>query len=159
MHSNDAVGLSVRTTPCSLISRLTSSSTTAWGSTRRASSRLAPSDGPTLARRFQLRGDGRRHGIVVRDYFNTKPTPGTYLAARHNIGANTSSATFDNPFLAFSPPTRRARYTPVTSTRSNGRIVPNLVVVKVGAQGKVSLYNHDGAAHVTADVAGRFTSD
>ena len=34
---------------------------------------------------------------------------------------------------------------------------PNLVVVKVGAGGKVNLYNAVGAAHLLADVAGYFT--
>jgi hypothetical protein len=35
-----------------------------------------------------------------------------------------------------------------------GQTVPNLVVVKVGAGGKVSLYNYAGTAHVIADVSG-----
>ncbi|CAA9246502.1 MAG: hypothetical protein AVDCRST_MAG10-1986 [uncultured Acidimicrobiales bacterium] len=36
-----------------------------------------------------------------------------------------------------------------------GRTVPNLVVVKVGAEGKVSLYNGSGGAvHLVADIAG-----
>ena len=35
-----------------------------------------------------------------------------------------------------------------------GQTVPNLVVAKVGAGGKVSLFNFQGAAHVVADVAG-----
>ena len=164
------------------------------------------------------------------DYFNTKPAPGTYLATRHNIGANASWASFDNPFLAFSVPTRRARYTAVTPMRildtrvgtgapaarigpgatvdlqvtgaggvpdtgvtavvmnvtavdptatsfltawpagegrplasalnyAPGDVVPNLVMVKVGAGGRVSLYNHAGATHVAADVAGWYGDD
>ena len=40
-----------------------------------------------------------------------------------------------------------------------GQTVPNLVVVKVGANGRVSLYNHAGAAHVAADVAGWFNAE
>ena len=35
-----------------------------------------------------------------------------------------------------------------------GQTVPNLVVVKVGAGGKVSLYNYAGTTHVIADVSG-----
>jgi hypothetical protein len=35
-----------------------------------------------------------------------------------------------------------------------GQTVPNLVVVKVGAGGKVSLYNNAGSTHVIADVSG-----
>ncbi len=37
---------------------------------------------------------------------------------------------------------------------SAGQTVPNLVVVKVGAGGKVSLYNSSGSTHVIADVSG-----
>ena len=36
--------------------------------------------------------------------------------------------------------------------------VPNLVVVEVGASGRVSLYNYSGSAHVVADVAGWYSS-
>jgi hypothetical protein len=37
-----------------------------------------------------------------------------------------------------------------------GQTVPNLVVVKVGAGGKVNLYSSGGPVHVIADVAGYF---
>ena len=40
-----------------------------------------------------------------------------------------------------------------------GQTVPNLVVVKVGAGGKVDLFNYAGAAHVVADVAGWYGDD
>ena len=39
---------------------------------------------------------------------------------------------------------------------STGQVVPNLVVVKVGAGGKVSLFNAAGAVNVLADVVGWF---
>ncbi|WP_431679699.1 S53 family peptidase [Kitasatospora sp. KL5] len=43
---------------------------------------------------------------------------------------------------------------------TNGQTVPNLVVVPVGADGKVTFYNGmDGAVNVLADVFGYFTSD
>lgn len=35
-----------------------------------------------------------------------------------------------------------------------GQTVPNLVIVKVGTAGRVSLYNADGTAHLLADVSG-----
>jgi hypothetical protein len=35
-----------------------------------------------------------------------------------------------------------------------GQTVPNLVVVRVGLGGKISLYNHDGTVDLVADVAG-----
>ncbi|HUQ62427.1 MAG TPA: VCBS repeat-containing protein [Acidimicrobiales bacterium] len=40
-----------------------------------------------------------------------------------------------------------------------GQTVPNLVVVKVGAGGKVNLFNSSGSTHVIADVAGWFGTD
>ena len=39
----------------------------------------------------------------------------------------------------------------------SGQTVPNLVVVKVGAGGKISLYNAAGSTHVVADVAGWYS--
>jgi parallel beta-helix repeat protein len=39
---------------------------------------------------------------------------------------------------------------------SAGQTVPNLVMVKVGGDGRVSLYNHSGSVHVVVDVAGWF---
>jgi hypothetical protein len=35
-----------------------------------------------------------------------------------------------------------------------GQVVPNLVVARVGAGGKVSLYNNSGSVNLIADVAG-----
>ncbi|MFF0748055.1 hypothetical protein [Streptomyces sp. NPDC004267] len=40
-----------------------------------------------------------------------------------------------------------------------GQTIPNLVVVPVSADGKVSFYNHSGAVDLLADVAGYFTTD
>jgi hypothetical protein len=40
-----------------------------------------------------------------------------------------------------------------------GQTVPNLVVVKVGAGGRISLYNLAGTTHLIADVAGWFGAD
>ncbi len=39
-----------------------------------------------------------------------------------------------------------------------GQDVPNLVIAKVGADGKLSMYNNAGTAHVVADVVGWFPS-
>lgn len=40
----------------------------------------------------------------------------------------------------------------------NGRAVPNLIVARVGTNGRVSIYNHLGTTHVLADVQGWYTS-
>ncbi len=39
-----------------------------------------------------------------------------------------------------------------------GQTVPNLVVAKLGPDGKVSVYNNSGSAHLILDVSGWFTS-
>jgi len=51
-------------------------------------------------------------------------------------------------------PTGDARPLASNLNFSTLRTVPNLVVVKVGAGGRVSLYNGGGATHLVADVAG-----
>lgn len=38
----------------------------------------------------------------------------------------------------------------------NGDIIANLVIVKIGTDGRVNLYNHRGSTHVAADVVGYF---
>jgi hypothetical protein len=40
-----------------------------------------------------------------------------------------------------------------------GETIPNLVVVPVGANGKVDIYNHVGNTHALADVEGYFTNN
>ncbi|MET9952983.1 hypothetical protein ABZ135_15710 [Streptomyces sp. NPDC006339] len=40
-----------------------------------------------------------------------------------------------------------------------GRTIPNLVVVPVSADGKVTFYNHSGSVDLLADVAGYYTTD
>jgi hypothetical protein len=41
---------------------------------------------------------------------------------------------------------------------SRGQIKPNMVIVPVGADGKIRIYNHAGSAHVAVDVAGYLTT-
>ena len=41
---------------------------------------------------------------------------------------------------------------------SRGQIKPNMVIVPVGADGKIRLYNHAGSAHVAVDVVGYLTT-
>ena len=51
-------------------------------------------------------------------------------------------------------PTGEARPLASNLNFTAGQTVPNLVVVKVGAGGKVSLYNYAGTTHLIADVSG-----
>ena len=40
-----------------------------------------------------------------------------------------------------------------------GQTVPNMVLARVGAEGRISIYNNTGAAHVVADVIGAFADN
>ena len=49
------------------------------------------------------------------------------------------------------------RPTPASLTFATGKAVPNLVVVKPGALGKVAVFNSAGSSHVVIDVAGWYS--
>jgi hypothetical protein len=55
-------------------------------------------------------------------------------------------------------PTGEARPLASNLNFTAGQTVPNLVAVKVGAGGKVSLYNYAGTTHVIADVSGWYSA-
>jgi hypothetical protein len=55
-------------------------------------------------------------------------------------------------------PTGAARPTTANLNFTPGQTVPNLVVIKVGAGGKVSLFNNAGSAHLIADVTGWYST-
>ena len=96
--------------------------------------------GPGATLRLQVTGTGGvpASGIsaVAMNVTVTEPTATSYLTA--------SPAGETRPLAA------NAVYGP-------GQTVSNLVIVKVGADGKVDLFNLAGSAHVVADVAGWFS--
>jgi hypothetical protein len=101
----------------------------------------APRVGPNASVDLQVTGRGgvpAGASAVVLNVTVTEPTTTSYLTAW---------------------PTGRSR--PLASNLNfvAGQTVPNLVVVKVGDNGMVSLYNSAGTAHVIADVAGWFGGD
>lgn len=61
-----------------------------------------------------------------------------------------------NTYLSVVPDAIRPGSPPGTSNLnlSKGQVKPNMVIVPVGADGKVRLYNNTGTAHVVVDVAG-----
>ena len=95
--------------------------------------KLGPASG--LALQVTGRGGVPAAGVsaVVLNVTVTEPTTASWLTA-YPAGASRPNASNLN-FVA-------------------GQTVPNLVVVKVGDMGKVTLYNSTGATHVVADVAG-----
>jgi hypothetical protein len=78
------------------------------------------------------------------------------------VGAVALNVTVDQPtstgFIATYP---SGETRPLASTHNftPGLTVANLVLAKVGAGGKVSLYNSSGATHLIADVIGYFSSN
>jgi hypothetical protein len=95
--------------------------------------------GPDSTLELQVTGQGGipATGVsaVVLNVTVTQPTAPSYLTAW--------------PSGASRPLAANLNYLP-------GQTVPNLVVVKVGELGKISLYNAAGTTHVVADVAGWF---
>jgi hypothetical protein len=97
--------------------------------------KLGPSG--TLGLQVTGRGGVPASGVsaVVLNVTVTEPTAGSYLTAW---------------------PAGQGRPLASNLNYGAGQTVPNLVVVKVGAGGVVNLFNHVGATHVIADVAGWF---
>jgi hypothetical protein len=94
--------------------------------------------GRTIDVQFVGRGGVPPSGAaaVVFNLTGTQPTASTYVAAY---------------------PTGEPR--PVASNLNlvSGQTAPNLVIAKLGASGRVSLFNKSGATHLLADVLGWFT--
>ena len=82
----------------------------------------------------------------------TVPASGM-LAVVMNVTVTQPTAT---GFLTLSP-TGLTKGTVSNLNFTAGKTVANLVVVKVGVDGKVNLYNHSGFTHVLADVVGWFS--
>jgi uncharacterized protein (DUF1501 family) len=55
-------------------------------------------------------------------------------------------------------PTGQARPLASSLNYVAGQIVPNLVIAKVGSNGRISIYNHAGATHFVVDVVGFMSS-
>ena len=81
--------------------------------------------------------------------------------ARSDDGSAERQAAVTNPtagsFLTLFP-TGQNRPLASNLNFGPGETIPNLVVVKVGPDGKVDLYNAQGSVHVTFDVVGWFGS-
>lgn len=80
--------------------------------------------------------------------------PATGVAA---VTMNVTAVTPTAPSYLTAWPTGEARPTASNLNYVPGDIVSNLVIVKVGAGGKVSLYNNAGQAHVLADMVGWYS--
>ncbi len=88
---------------------------------------------------------GQHYDACHNDYFHTKPAAGSYLATKHNIGANISWASFSNPFLAFASPDPD----PVSPTPTPTTVTFTGDIASVGGT----------AAHRVSSAGGTVTSD
>jgi hypothetical protein len=70
-----------------------------------------------------------------------------------NVTATESTA---NSFLAVYPAGLASRPTASNLNFGPGQTLPNLVIVKVGAEGRVNIYNAAGQVHLILDVVGYF---
>jgi Tol biopolymer transport system component len=82
------------------------------------------------------------------------PILGVGAVALNVTATGASATTYITAWPAGAP-----RPTASNINLSTGQTVPNMVMVKVGAGGKISLYNNGGSTHLIVDVLGWFPSD
>jgi hypothetical protein len=77
-----------------------------------------------------------------------------------NVTGVNQNAGSTNTFLSVLPEALAPGAAPGTSNvnLSPGQVKPNMVIVPVGADGKVRFYNHSGSLHVVVDVVGYLTT-
>ncbi|WP_416876057.1 hypothetical protein [Kitasatospora sp. SC0581] len=110
---------------------------------------------PTRIADSRSDGTGRLGGDAVRTYQVARPELGTADATSVILNVTATDGSWDSFLTAY--PTGTAR--PVNGSNVNfpvGSTVANQVVVPVGADGKIDLYNRAGWVHVIVDVVGSY---
>ncbi|MER8042299.1 N-acetylmuramoyl-L-alanine amidase [Streptomyces sp. NPDC094032] len=82
------------------------------------------------------------------------PSKGVTAVVMNVTATNPTSAGYVSVF-----PSGTARPSTSNLNFKAGQSIPNLVIVPVGADGKVSFYNHAGTVDLLGDVTGYFTTD
>ena len=82
------------------------------------------------------------------------PAAGVSAVVLNVTATEPSATTFVTVF-----PSGAARPMASNLNVERGQTVPNLVVAKVGGDGRVAIFNHQGSTHVVADVVGYFATD
>ncbi|MFI2608037.1 hypothetical protein [Kitasatospora sp. NPDC018619] len=119
-----------------------------------ATDRYAPV-APTRIADSRSDGTGRLGGDAVRSYQVTSPELGTADATAVVLNVTTTDGSWDSFVTAYPTGTTR----PANGSNVNfpaGSTVANRVVVPVGADGRIDLYNHAGWVHVIIDVVGYY---
>ncbi|MGW7582120.1 hypothetical protein ACWGKU_07630 [Kitasatospora sp. NPDC054768] len=110
---------------------------------------------PTRIADSRSDGTGRLGGDAVRTYQVARPELGTADATSVVLNVTTTDGSWDSFLTAYPSGTQRPAYGsnvnfPVGST------VANQVVVPVGADGRIDVYNRAGWVHVIVDVVGYY---
>ncbi|RKT16700.1 hypothetical protein BX285_1048 [Streptomyces sp. 1114.5] len=110
---------------------------------------------PTRIADSRVDGTGRLGGDAVRSYQVARPELGTADATSVVLNVTATEGTWDS-FLTAYP-----SGSPLPAAGSNvnfpvGSTVANQVVVPVGVDGRIDLYNHAGWVHVIVDVVGSY---
>jgi hypothetical protein len=101
---------------------------------------------------------GRRRGIGAEETVDIQvtgraglPISGVRAVALNVTSVNASHATYFRVFPAGTTPPETSSLNP-----RPGRAIPNMVIVGVGDNGKISVFNHGGTADCVVDVMGYF---
>ncbi|MFD4660805.1 hypothetical protein ACFWP2_34910 [Kitasatospora sp. NPDC058444] len=108
---------------------------------------------PTRIADSRSDGTGRLGGDAVRTYRVARPELGTADAKAVVLNVTTTDGSWDSFLTAYPSGTQR----PATGSNVNfpvGSTVANQVVVPVGADGSIDVYNRAGWVHVIVDVVG-----
>ncbi|MGW7446038.1 hypothetical protein [Kitasatospora sp. NPDC054795] len=110
---------------------------------------------PTRIADSRSDGTGRLGGDAVRTYQVARPELGTADAKAVVLNVTTTDGSWDSFVTAYPSGTQR----PANGSNVNfpvGSTVANQVVVPVGADGKIDIYNRAGWVHVIVDVVGYY---
>lgn len=110
---------------------------------------------PTRIADSRSDGTGRLGGDAVRTYQVARPELGTADATAVVLNVTTTDGSWDSFLTAYPTGTQR----PANGSNVNfpvGSTVANQVVVPVGADGKIDIYNRAGWVHVIVDVVGSY---
>jgi hypothetical protein len=99
-------------------------------------------------------GPGQTLNVTVTG-IGGEPVPSDALA----VVANVTAVDPTSPSFLTVYPTGTSRPTASNLNLSPGRTVPNLVTVRIGTGGRISIFNNDGQTNVIVDVVGYFATE
>jgi uncharacterized protein (DUF1501 family) len=101
---------------------------------------------------------GRRTALGPKSYYDVDVTIGGIPETAKTVVLNVTAVLPTAKGFATVYPAGVTRPTAASLNFEAGQTVPNLVLAKVGAGGKVRVYNENGNTHFVADILGYFTT-